>query len=55
MAANLQAELATNPDPRRTLELVQLNNEITQFQYDLSEDIPDKLNEQEKVASDRRI
>jgi hypothetical protein len=55
MAANLQAELATNPDPRRTLELVQLNNEIAQLQHDLSEDIPYKLNEQEKVAHDKRI
>jgi hypothetical protein len=40
MATNLQAELAANPDPRRTLELVQLNNEIAQLGYDLSEDIP---------------
>jgi len=53
--ANLQAELAAAPDPRRTVELVRLNNEISQLQYELSEDIPYKLDKQEKVAHDLKI
>lgn len=32
MAANLQAELADNPNPARTLELVVINNTIAQLQ-----------------------
>ena len=55
MAANLQAELALNPNPARTLELVQLNNTIAQLQHDLAEDIPYKLDEEEKVEHDSKV
>ena len=55
MAANLQAELAANPDPARTLELVQINNTIAQLQHDLAMDIPIKPDDEEKVEHDARV
>jgi len=54
MAANLQAQMA-NPDPARTLELVEINNTIAQLQHDLAEDIPIKLDKEEKVEYDARV
>ena len=55
MYANLQAELAANPNPARMLELVQINNQIAQLNYDLAKDIPVKLNEEKKVEYDARV
>jgi hypothetical protein len=36
MAANLQAELAANPNLARTLELVEINNMIAQLEHHLA-------------------
>ena len=56
MEANLQAIIAANPDPAsRTLELVQMQNIIAQLQHELIEDIPIKLDEEEKVEYDSRV
>lgn len=55
MAVNIQAELDTNPNPARTLELVHINNEIAQLQHDLTEDTPIKLDDEEKVAYDSKV
>jgi hypothetical protein len=55
MSANLQAQLAANPNPARTLELVEINNQIAQLTHDLAEDIPVKLHEEEKVEYDARV
>ena len=55
MEANLQALIAANPDPTRTLELVQMQNTIAQLQHELTEDIPIKLDEEEKVEYDSRV
>ena len=49
MEANLQALIAANPDPTRTLELVQMQNTIAQLHHELTKDIPIKLDEEEKV------
>ena len=49
MSANLQAQLAANPDPARILELVEIQNQIAQLQHDLTKDILIKLNKEEKV------
>ena len=55
MAANLQAELAANPDPARMLELVQINNTIAQLQHDLAMDIHIKPDDKKKVEHDARV
>jgi hypothetical protein len=55
MSANLQAQLAANPDPARTLELVEIQDQIAQLQHDLTKDIPIKLDEEEKVEYDARV
>jgi len=55
MAVAVQAELNVNPDPARTLELVQIMNMIAQLQHDLTEDVPIKLDEEEKVEYDAKV
>ncbi len=55
MSANLQAELAVNPNRARTLELVEINNQIAQLTHNLAKDIPVKLDEEEKVEYDARV
>ena len=48
MEANLQTIVVANPDPARTLELVQVQNTIAQLQHELLEPISIKLDEEEK-------
>jgi len=55
MDANLQTIVAANPDPARTLELVQMQNIIAQLQHELLEPISIKLDEEEKVEYDSRV
>ena len=55
MEANLQTIVAANPDPARTLELVQVQNTIAQLQHELLEPISIKLDEEEKVEYDSRV
>lgn len=56
IAANLQADMAANPNSAQTLELVEINNLIAQLlQHDLTEDIPIKLNTEVKVKCDARV
>ncbi len=43
----------SNPDPGRTLELVEIQNQI--LQHDLAEFIPVKLDKEEKVEYDARV
>ena len=53
--ANIQIIIATNPDPARQLELVQVQNTIAQLQHKLNEDIPIKLDKEEKVEYNSRV
>lgn len=55
MATNLQAELVINPNMAGSLELVKPQNTIAQLQYELAEDIPYKLDENEKVKHDSKV
>ena len=56
MEANLQAVIVANPNPARTLELVQMQNANAQLQeHELTEDIPIRLDEEEKVEYDSRV
>ena len=55
IANELQVQIAAAPNPALSLQLVQNNNMVAQLQHELTEDIPMKLEEEEKVEYDARV
>jgi hypothetical protein len=55
ITAELEAQITAAPSPALSLQLVQNNNIVAQLQLEITESIPIKLEEEEKVEYDSRV